>query len=560
MKKAFFAVILLTLWLGVGPLPAATYIDGIEVVTGRKIVNPDIDGGTIDSSTIGRSTIALEHFYYVDANRTDTYTADGGPSRPYLTILAALTAINADAAAHAAAGHYELTNYVVIVAPGTYSDNLTTNNQKYLRIEAPAGGVFITGTIAITQTQQTGDYYSRLEFVGAEGTRTEKGPALKLAGNITATRNNDSLTYITFKGCWITGNQLYDTDGTWVVHFNGCRVAGTIDTGTFTDADSAVLIETTGWNEFAGAITDKVSLYNVDNAEFYGAVTITPIFDCRITNSRFGSTVSIVATKNLDVDTISLKAIIDRTPTLTGMTIRYLDQVANGTYKGIVDTAAMGAIGVTSVNWAKPANIADSATPAIGAAAGNVVDLDGTTTITGFDTVAAGVTRFVRFTGIRTLTHNGTSLILPGARNLTTAVGDRAIFISLGSGNWECHEFLKADGRSLGDLTVVTHNATESATSASMYGSLHVVTGEYTISIPTIAVGMNAEWLASTAAVMCIDVTTGTDILILNGQPLTAGNKACTDGTINNQLRLKCPIAGKCTVNSVVGLAIDGGA
>ena len=72
---------------------------------------------------------------------------------------------------------------------------------------------------------------------------------------------------------------------------------------------------------------------------------MTPVFDCRITNSKFSSSVSIVATKNLSVDSVSLKAIVDRTPTLTGMTIVYLDQVANGTYKGIFDAAAPPAIG-----------------------------------------------------------------------------------------------------------------------------------------------------------------------------------------------------------------------
>lgn len=111
-----------------------------------------------------------------------------------------------------------------------------------------------------------------------------------------------------------------------------------------------------------------------------------------------------------------------------------------------------------------------------------------------------------------------------------------------------------------GNVAVVTHNATEGTTAPYMKGQIHVVTGAYTISIPTIAIGHQADFIASTAAVMCVDVTTGTDILILNGTALTAGNKACTDGSINAQFRLKCPIAGKCTINSIVGLAVDGGA
>jgi hypothetical protein len=298
--------------------------DGTLTITGGSSDSSiaAITSGTISGATTARAVIAAEHHYYVDANRADSYTPDGGQSRPFLTIAAALTVINADATAHAAAGHYELSNYIMTVAPGTYSAALTFNNEKYLRIEGQ--GVSITGTIALTQTQQSGDYYSRIEFVGVEGTRAEKGPALKLAGNITMTRNNDSLTYVTFKGCWITGNILADTDGTWVLGFNGSRLAGTLSTGTFADPDSAVLVETTGWNEFAGAISNKVSFYNVDNAEFWGAIAITPIFDSRMTNCRFGSTVSIVAVKNLDLDAVSYKALQARTPTLTGITIRNL--------------------------------------------------------------------------------------------------------------------------------------------------------------------------------------------------------------------------------------------
>jgi hypothetical protein len=95
----------------------------------------------------------------------------------------------------------------------------------------------------------------------------------------------------------------------------------------------------------------------------------------------------------------------------------------------------------TSVNWAKATDV-PSATPNIGAANGNYVEITGTTTITAFDNVAAGITRFVRFMGSLTLTHNAVSLILPGAINRITEAGDRATFVSLGSGNWLCQSFL----------------------------------------------------------------------------------------------------------------------
>jgi hypothetical protein len=90
------------------------------------------------------------------------------------------------------------------------------------------------------------------------------------------------------------------------------------------------------------------------------------------------------------------------------------------------------------------ATVASATTCDIGAAAGNYVSVTGTTTITGLGTVQVGTKRTVRFAGILTLTHNGTSLILPGAANITTAAGDVAVFVSLGSGNWFCAAYMRA--------------------------------------------------------------------------------------------------------------------
>jgi hypothetical protein len=104
--------------------------------------------------------------------------------------------------------------------------------------------------------------------------------------------------------------------------------------------------------------------------------------------------------------------------------------------------AITGAGGLTLssgvVNTVKGADIASATTTDIGAATGNYVVITGTTTITGLGTATAGITRTVRFAGALTLTHNGTSLILPGAANIITAAGDVAEFVSEGSGNWRC--------------------------------------------------------------------------------------------------------------------------
>jgi len=95
-----------------------------------------------------------------------------------------------------------------------------------------------------------------------------------------------------------------------------------------------------------------------------------------------------------------------------------------------------------AINAAKGADIASVAgITDIGAMTGNYGDVTGTNTSTGFGTVQAGTTRTVTFTGIQTLTYNATSLILPGAANIVTAVGDVGTFVSLGSGNWKCTQY-----------------------------------------------------------------------------------------------------------------------
>lgn len=105
---------------------------------------------------------------------------------------------------------------------------------------------------------------------------------------------------------------------------------------------------------------------------------------------------------------------------------------------------------------AQSTNIASATTTDLSTATGNSVTITGTTTITGLGTVQAGTTIKATFSGILTLTHNATSLILPNATtDITTAVGDSAIFVSLGSGNWKCINYTRVDWTSLASVSVV---------------------------------------------------------------------------------------------------------
>jgi hypothetical protein len=93
-----------------------------------------------------------------------------------------------------------------------------------------------------------------------------------------------------------------------------------------------------------------------------------------------------------------------------------------------------------------PADVASASTCDLGAVDATVLTITGTTGITSFGTVSAGVWKIIVFSGVLTLTHNATSLILPGAANLTTAAGDAGLAVSLGSGNWRVALFSRANG------------------------------------------------------------------------------------------------------------------
>lgn len=121
-----------------------------------------------------------------------------------------------------------------------------------------------------------------------------------------------------------------------------------------------------------------------------------------------------------------------------GTTYKYASGVENGF------TVSVGA-----VNEAPLTTIASAATVNLATATSNTINISGTTTITAFGTIAAGATRRLIFQGALTLTHNATSLILPGGANITTAAGDAAEFVSLGSGNWKCYTFERANGTSV---------------------------------------------------------------------------------------------------------------
>lgn len=111
------------------------------------------------------------------------------------------------------------------------------------------------------------------------------------------------------------------------------------------------------------------------------------------------------------------------------------------------------------------ATIASATTTDLGSDISHSVTVSGTTTITSFGSTApTGALKHIEFSGALLLTHNATSLILPGAANITTVAGDCAIARHEGSGNWRVLTYLRASGRPLNSATTDVLTAGYTAT------------------------------------------------------------------------------------------------
>lgn len=161
------------------------------------------------------------------------------------------------------------------------------------------------------------------------------------------------------------------------------------------------------------------------------------------------------------------------------------DMLKSENLSGLADYAvARDNLGVLGV---KGSSITRAATTNIGNADSHFVDLTGTTTITSFGTGGARNMVMVNFTGVGTLTHNATSLILPGAANITTAAGDTAIFVrngASGSANWRCIAYQRASGLPIINPTLTTADMPAGVTIDRAIAEYTAATGLTTI-LPT---------------------------------------------------------------------------
>jgi hypothetical protein len=106
--------------------------------------------------------------------------------------------------------------------------------------------------------------------------------------------------------------------------------------------------------------------------------------------------------------------------------------------------------------WEAGSDVAAAATTTLGF--GGYFTITGNTGITAFAFTndKAGRSAKLRFTGTPTITHNGTSCILPGAANITMVAGATATIVSLGSTNFAMVDYMPGGVTGTGSRVLAT--------------------------------------------------------------------------------------------------------
>ena len=237
-------------------------------------------------------------------------------------------------------------------------------------------------------------------------------------------------------------------------------VSGLIATSIKTVAYTAMVNDLVRVNSAAGAFTvtlpaapaggDKVGIFDITNSCLTNAVLIAASGGKTVENDTDGLSVNVNGAFVQLLFTGTNWKVLE-TP-LIGM---FQDTLVSGTnIKTVNGTPILGSgnvavAGLTAntftaaQEWATGTNIASAATINLDTLTGNRVHITGITTITAV-TLTRGP-RTVIFDGVLTLAHNATTNNLPGAANITTAVGDRAIYESDGTTVY-CVSYIRASG------------------------------------------------------------------------------------------------------------------
>jgi len=421
------------------------------------------------------------------------------------------------------------------------------------------GGYFhVTGTTTITDIDFATAKNGRKAILVFDGslTLTHNATTLLLPGgaNIT-TAANDRACFVQDAGDNVYCAWYQRADGTALVA-SGFTAASTTETLTGTSTtkaltpDSAAALWEQGSNVASAAtvslgegghfhITGTTTITDIDFATdkagrratvtFDGALTLTHNATTLILpgganiTTAAGDTMNIVS-EGSDVIRVTSYTKADGTAiTASGFTAASTTEVLTGT-----NTTKGATPDAIAALWEKGSDVASAATISLGE--GGFFHITGTTTITDIDfaTDKSGRHAILVFDGALTLTHNATTLILPGGANITTAAGDACLVVSEdGSDNVRVVWYQRASGKSVRPATQTIAIACSDETTAITTG-----TAKATFRMPyafTLTEVRASVTTAPTGAILIIDINeSGSTIMTTNKLSIDASEKTST--------------------------------
>ncbi len=319
----------------------------------------------------------------------------------------------------------DINNIQALIAQGLLTDVASVDpNKAYVAVgvfqpgnrqSGPAGNAYPSYAMPISEflAATKEDVSNKSISVVADQTSNIKYPSVKAV--------YDWVTSLFVKKGTLTNNTILKGSGT-----DTATDSSITDDGTTVTVNSPTVITSDNSNN---------QIISIDNLKALVAHDVKILFNSPIysfANMQANETVETDASKNLV--SVAKGTAYNKAFGTTAGTVLEGD-------KGVLKAgdSMSGAL-----NEAKSTDIVSATTTDLSTSTGNLIHITGTTTITSFGTLQAGSKRTLVFDGALTLTYNATSLILPGAANITTSAGDTAIFISEGSGNWRCVSYITA--------------------------------------------------------------------------------------------------------------------
>jgi len=403
---------------------------------------------------------------------------------------------------------YSSSNLVVLTANSTQSvltinvDTVSITGNTIFANTISIGNSTVNSVINSTSITANAVTFNTISVGNSTVNSVINSTSLASINSTSITSNSITANVIIANGSFGTANQVLSSNGT-SLYWGDVAAGATFVRQTFT-ANSTVNTTFTITN---GYTVNAIDVYE-NGIKLIVGTEVTANNGTSITlatSALNGSTVDVVGLLSASIYSLNINTVSQ------GFAFSWTN---NHVFNALVD-------------FSTGSNIASAATINLNTATSNRVHITGTTAITAV-TLTRGP-RTVIFDDVLTLTHNATTNNLPGAANITTAAGDRAIYESDGTTVY-CVSYTRASGTAVTGSSItttetITGNTTLTAASAGYQYIAMTVLGR-SITLPdatTVTIGSPKFYFDNTSGGYPVGIRNSAGTLLMS---IAAGGAA----------------------------------